>query len=129
MAANYPNEMSMDIDATCNFPPQVMSSSSLLHLGNGFFCFVLSGMSPHPEESNYQYVVEDKGKRVLSTLGQTYKKCDEELDLTYHANTLSCVLRFNNTSTNSVDALLDYGSTNYAFECSFPDIWFIFTCD
>ena len=66
MAANYPNEMSMDIDATCNFPPQVMSSSSLLHLGNGFFCFVLSGMSPHPEESNYQYVVEDKGKRVIS---------------------------------------------------------------
>ena len=25
MAANYPNEMSMDMDATCNFPPQVMS--------------------------------------------------------------------------------------------------------
>lgn len=66
MAANYANEMSMDMDATCNFPPQVMSSSSLLHLGNGFFCFVLSGMSPHPEESNYQYVVEDKGKRVIS---------------------------------------------------------------
>lgn len=38
----------MGMDAIYIFPRQLYSSSSLLHLGNGFFCFVLSGMPPHP---------------------------------------------------------------------------------
>ena len=56
----------MGMDAMYTFPQQLYSSSSLLHLGNGFFCFVLSGMPPHPYISIDQGSVEDYKKRVIS---------------------------------------------------------------
>ncbi|KAL0010338.1 hypothetical protein SO802_005446 [Lithocarpus litseifolius] len=55
----------MGMDAIYKFPRQLYSSSSLLHLGNGFFCFVLSGMPPHPYIS-IEGAVEDYKKRVIS---------------------------------------------------------------
>ena len=47
-----------------NFPPQVSSSRSFLHLGNGFFAYLWSGM-PLPSRNNLEHV--DK-ERVLSIL-------------------------------------------------------------
>nr|POE57297.1 hypothetical protein CFP56_35155 [Quercus suber] len=38
----------MRTDAFVNFPPQLQSSSSLLHMGNRHFCYVRTGMPPHP---------------------------------------------------------------------------------
>ena len=35
-------------DAFVNFPPQLQSSSSLLHMGNRYFCYVRTGMPRHP---------------------------------------------------------------------------------
>ncbi|KAL0002803.1 hypothetical protein SO802_016584 [Lithocarpus litseifolius] len=47
-----------------NFPPQVTSSRSFLHLGNGFFAYLLSGM-PLPSRNNLEH---DDKERVLSIL-------------------------------------------------------------
>ncbi|XP_030931064.1 uncharacterized protein LOC115956943 [Quercus lobata] len=62
----YHASKEMGMDAIYIFPQQLYSSSSLLHLGNGFFCFVLSGMPPHPYISIDQGAVEDYKKRVIS---------------------------------------------------------------
>nr|POE76632.1 hypothetical protein CFP56_15325 [Quercus suber] len=48
-----------------NFPPQVTSSRSFLHLGNGFFAYLLSGM-PLPSHNNLDE--HDDKERVLSIL-------------------------------------------------------------
>ena len=47
-----------------NFPPQVTSSRSFLHLGNGFFAYLLSRM-PLPARNNLEH---DDKERVLSIL-------------------------------------------------------------
>ena len=65
-----------------NLPPLVHSStsSSLLHLGNGIFCFLVSG-NPELPSDNFPYMhyypVADDTKRVISivifqALGETY---------------------------------------------------------
>ena len=48
-----------------NFPPQVTSSRSFLHLGNGFFAYLLSGM-PLPSSNNLDE--HDDKERVLCIL-------------------------------------------------------------
>lgn len=58
-----------------NFPPQVTSFRGFLHLGNGFFAYLLSGMPP-PSRNSLEH---DDKERVLSILifqafpGKTYK--------------------------------------------------------
>ena len=76
-------EMGMGMDAIYhNLPPLVDSytSSSLLHLGNGFFCFLVSG-NPELPNDHFQYIdnypVGDDKKRVIrivifQALGETY---------------------------------------------------------
>ena len=61
------------MDAIFNVPPQLQSSSSLLHLGNRFFCYVKSGMP-----SNSDDVIKDEKKRFISIvifqpLGKKYE--------------------------------------------------------
>ena len=75
-------EMGMGMDAIYhNLPPLVDSytSSSLLHLGNGFFCFLVSG-NPELPNDHFQYIdnypVGDDKKRVIrivifQALGET----------------------------------------------------------
>lgn len=74
------------------FPPQLdssITSSSLLHLGNGIFCFLVS-WNPELPSDNFPYMhnypVADDKKRVISivifqALGKTYgvkNGCDDE---------------------------------------------------
>ncbi|KAK7847402.1 uncharacterized protein LOC111994502 [Quercus suber] len=51
------------------FPPKLdssITSSSLLHLGNGVFCFVMSGRPLHFKHRHGYYAIEDNKKGVIS---------------------------------------------------------------
>ena len=66
----------MGMDAIFNVPPQLQSSSSLLHLGNRYFCYVKSGMPPNSDDSDD--VIKDDKKRLISivifqALGKKYE--------------------------------------------------------
>ena len=58
------------VDAICHkFPPQPdssITSSSLLHLGNGVFCFVMSGRPLHFKHRHGYYAIEGNKKGVIS---------------------------------------------------------------
>ena len=68
----------MGMDAIFNVPPQLQSSSSLLHLGNRDFCYVKSGMPPNLDNDSDDDIKDDK-KRFISivifqALGKKYEK-------------------------------------------------------
>lgn len=68
----------MSMDAIFNVPPQLQSSSSLLHLGNRYFCYVKSGMPPNSDNDSDDVIKDDK-KRFISivifqALGKKYEK-------------------------------------------------------
>nr|XP_023915146.1 uncharacterized protein LOC112026686 [Quercus suber] len=51
------------------YPPQLdssITSSSLLHLGNGVFCFVMAGRPLHLKHRHGYYAIEDNKKCVIS---------------------------------------------------------------
>uniref|UniRef100_A0A7N2M9N9 Uncharacterized protein n=1 Tax=Quercus lobata TaxID=97700 RepID=A0A7N2M9N9_QUELO len=65
-------------DAFVNFPPQLQSSSSLLHMGNRHFCYVRTGMPPHSVYGG-DHAVQDENIRficiaIFHAPGQTYEK-------------------------------------------------------
>ena len=67
----------MGMDAIFNVPPQLQSSSSLLHLGDRKFCYVKSGMPPNSDNDSDD-VIKDDRKRFISIvifqdLGKKYK--------------------------------------------------------
>ncbi|XP_050285819.1 putative disease resistance protein RGA3 [Quercus robur] len=68
----------MGMDAIFNVPQQLQSSSTLLHLGSRCFCYVMTGMPPHPKYGS-DHAIEDDKVRVISivifrALGETYKE-------------------------------------------------------
>ena len=70
------------MDAILNVPPQVQYSSRLLHLREKRFCYVRTGMPPHPDpDLASDLVIGDDKKRFISivifdAVGQTYKNDD-----------------------------------------------------
>ena len=65
-------------DAFVNFPPQLQSSSSLLHMGNRHFCYVRTGMPPHSVYGG-DHAVQDENIRficiaIFHAPRQTYEK-------------------------------------------------------
>ena len=75
----------MGMDAIRNVPPQVQYSASLLHLGKMFFCYVRTGMPPHPHPKiASDFDIGDDKKRFISivifqAVRGTYKKNDTRL--------------------------------------------------
>lgn len=68
----------MGMDAIFNVPRQLQASSSLLHLGNRYFCYVKSGMPPNSDNDSDDVTKDDK-KRFISivifqALGKKYEK-------------------------------------------------------
>ena len=68
----------MGMEAIFNVHQQLQSSSTLLHLGSRCFCYVMTGMPPHPKYGN-DHAIEDDKVRVISivifqALGETYKE-------------------------------------------------------
>nr|POF05641.1 hypothetical protein CFP56_28882 [Quercus suber] len=64
---DYLEEMGMD--AIRNVPPQVQYSASLLHLGKMHFCYVRTGMPPHPDLNfGNGFVTGNDKKRFISIL-------------------------------------------------------------
>uniref|UniRef100_A0A2N9FNJ3 Uncharacterized protein n=1 Tax=Fagus sylvatica TaxID=28930 RepID=A0A2N9FNJ3_FAGSY len=59
-------EKDMDMDYIFNVPPQLGSSSSLIHLGDRSFCYVMTGMPPYPTNGSDHAIEADK-KRVMSS--------------------------------------------------------------
>ena len=68
----------MGMDAIFNVPPQLQSSSSLLHLGSRYFCYVKTGMPPHPIHGNDHAILDDKRRFIsiviFQALRETYKQ-------------------------------------------------------
>ncbi|XP_065637515.1 uncharacterized protein LOC112027914 [Quercus suber] len=57
----------MGMDAIRNVPPQVQYSASLLHLGKMYFCYVRTGMPPHPHPKiASDFDIGDDKKRFIS---------------------------------------------------------------
>ena len=57
----------LGMDAIFNVPPQLQYSSSLLHLGNMYFCYVRTGMPPHQDPIlASDLVIGDDKKRFIS---------------------------------------------------------------
>ena len=75
-------EEEMGKDAIRNIPPQVQYSASLLHLGKMYFCYVRTGMPPHPHpKTASDFDIGDDKKRFISivifqAVRGTYKKND-----------------------------------------------------
>ena len=68
----------MGMEAIFNVPQQLQSSSTLLHLGSRCFCYVMTGMPPHPKYGN-DHAIEDDKVRVISivifrAVRETYKE-------------------------------------------------------
>ena len=68
------------MDAIFNVPPQVQYSASLLHLGKMYFCYVRTGMPPHPDPNfGNGFVTGNDKKRfinivIFQAVRETYKK-------------------------------------------------------
>uniref|UniRef100_A0A2N9FD57 Uncharacterized protein n=1 Tax=Fagus sylvatica TaxID=28930 RepID=A0A2N9FD57_FAGSY len=53
-------EKDMDMDYIFNVPQQLGSSSSLIHLGDRSFCYVMTGMPPYPTNGSDHAIEADK---------------------------------------------------------------------
>ncbi|KAF3954447.1 hypothetical protein CMV_020209 [Castanea mollissima] len=69
----------LGMDAIFNVPRQVQYSSSLLHLGKMYFCYVRTGMPPHPNPilANDLVIGDDKKRFISIVVFQAIgKTCD-----------------------------------------------------
>jgi hypothetical protein len=71
-------EKDMDMDYIFNVPPQLGSSSSLIHLGDRSFCYVMTGMPPYLTNGSDHAIEADKVRYIsiviFQALENKYKK-------------------------------------------------------